>query len=308
MSPRYVSRPKAAKRKIHSKNEFELCYLRHKYFRKVKYNPTVENMKPFTHIAAHLAKNTFFRYQMLFSIVGFELEDVINIANVHMVSFLGLFSLEKMPEKYKEFVKLFKYIQGENPKDSDILDKNRANFTLFLKQRMEDVVRVCRQKARNISGMPYEECRYYCGPKKPPKRLSDLLKNHEKFGFKKIDSAVFKTIKKRAGLIHTSIFDFLGTYYVAVPVEKRSLQLDDFVGANMDPNDNMHNMNPEEALFTLEDKELWDQRRGEFRNKTDQMKAILVRNFIDKNRGNGRFAEEVKTARKFLRGLDQSNG
>ena len=46
--------------------------------------------------------------------VGLELDDVINIANVHLVSFLGLFSLESMPEKYKEFVKKFKVGQNVN--------------------------------------------------------------------------------------------------------------------------------------------------------------------------------------------------
>lgn len=306
--PRYVSRPRAATRKIHSKNEFELCYLRHKYFRRVKYNPTQQDMKPFMHIVTHLSKNTFFRYQNLFHLVGFELEDVINIASVHLVSFLGLFSLEKMPVKYKEFVKLFKHIQEKSPKDRDILDKNQANFTMFLKQRMEDVVRVCRQKVKNIKGIPYEECRYYYGPKKPPKNLRSLLKNYEKLGFRKLDSAVFKTIKKKAGLVHTSLFDFAGNYYIAVPIENRSLCLKDFSGADMDPRDSLHNMNPEDIYFNMEDAGVWKQRKEEFHSKTDNMKADVIRDFITKNKKNGKFTEEVKTARKLLRGLEQSNG
>lgn len=305
--PRYVKRPKAAKRKIHSKNEFELCYLRHKYFRRVKYNPTSVDMKPFMNIVTHLSKNTFFRYQNLFHLVGFELDDVINIARVHLVSFLGLFSLEKMPDKYKEFVKLFKHIQEKSPKSKDILDKNQANFTLFLKQRMEDVVRVCRQKVRNIKGIPYEECRYYYGPNKPPKNIKKLIKNHEKFGFRKLDPAVFKTIKKKAGLVHTSFFDFAGNYYIAVPIESKSLCLQDFAGAGIDPRDNLHNMSPEDIYFNLEDADVWKDKKEEFSNKSDNMKANTIRDFINRNKGNKRFSEELKTAKKMLRGL-QSNG
>lgn len=305
---RYVSRPRAAKRKIHSKNEFELCYLRHKYFRRVKYNPTPQEMKPFTHIVTHLAKNTYFRYQTLFELVGFEAEDVINIGMVHLVSFLGLFSLEKMPSKYKEFVKVFKNIQEKAPKDRDILDKNQANFTLFLKQRMQDVVRVCLQKARNIKGIPHEECRYYYGPKKPPKRLRELLKDHEKYGFKKIDPAVFKTIKKKAGLVHTSLFDFGGNYYVALSVERRALRLEDFSGAGLDPRDSLHNMTPEDIYFNMEDAEVWKKQKEEFGSKPNNIKADVIRDFIKKNKYNKEFSEELKTARKLLKGLEQSNG
>lgn len=304
MSPRYVSRPRAAKRKIHSKNEFELCYLRHKYFRRVKYNPTQEDMKPFMGIVTHLAKNTFFRYQNLFHLVGFEVEDLINIANVHLVSFLGLFSLQKMPDKYKEFIKVFKNIQEKAPETEDILDKNQANFTLFLKQRMEDVVRVCRQKARNIKGLPYEECYHYYGPNEPPKNLRDLIKNYEKLGFRKLDSAVFKTIKKKAGLVHTSIFDFAGNYYIAVPIEKISLSLKDFAGADMDPYDSLHNMTPEDIYFTSEDVEVWKQRKEEFNGKPNSAKAIIIRNFIKKNKNKNGFEDEIKTAKRLLKGFE----
>jgi hypothetical protein len=307
MSTRYVRRPRPPSKKIHSKNEFELCYLRHKYFRKVKYNPKPSDMKPFMHIVSYLAKNTYFRYQNLFRIVGFETDDLINIGNVHLVSFLGLFSLGKMKDKYKDFVDVFTRIQEKKPEKKDILDKNQANFTLFLRQRMEDVVRVCRQKARNIKGIPYEECRYYYGSKKPPKRLSDLVKNCEKFGFRKLDAAVFKTIKRRAGLVHTSMFDFAGNYYVAISIERTSLRLEDFSGAGIDPHDSIHNMSPEDIYLKNEDVQFWEQTKEEFRGKPDSKRAIIIRDFIDQNKGNKKFVDEIKTAKRLLRGLE-SNG
>src|SRR5271165_4896229 len=106
-----VARPKAAKGKIQTRNEFELCYLRHQYLRKAKYNPTVEQMEPYIKIAINLSKKTFFAYKKLLYLVGLELDDVVNIARVHMVSFLGLYSLERMKEKRIEFNKLFLYVQ-----------------------------------------------------------------------------------------------------------------------------------------------------------------------------------------------------
>lgn len=300
---RNVRRPKASKHKIHSKNEFELCYLRHQYFRRVKYNPTQEEMSPFSHIASHLAKNTFFTYRNLFHLVGFESEDLINIANVHLISFLGLFSLENMPEKYKEFVKVFTEIQDKKPEDRDILDKNQANFTMFLKQRMEDVVRVCRQKARNIKGLPTEECYYYYSTKKPPKNPRELIKNYEKMGFRKLDTAIYKSIKKKVGAIYGSIFKFGENYYIAVPLEQKSLSLNDFSGADIDPYDSLHNMNPEDAYFALEDNKLWEKRREEFHNKPPDTKTNIIRNFVKKNSKNLVYRDEIKAARKLLKEL-----
>ena len=302
--PRRVYRPKAPKKRIQTKNDFELCYLRHTYLRRVKYNPTPAEMKPFMHIASHLAKNTFFVYKNLFHTVGLESEDVINIANVHLISFLGLYSLENMPEKYKDFVKVFERLHGEEPDKSDVLDKNQANFTMLLKQRMENLVRICRQKSRNIKGMPAEDSYFYYSKKEPPKNHRDLIKNYEKLGFKKLDMAVYKSIRKRAGSIYGSTFKFGDYYYVAVPVEQKILGLDDFSGAGMDPYDSVHNMTPEQVYFNLEDGELWEKRREEFDAKPDKSKAHLIMRFIKKHAHKEEFKEEVRTAKRLLRELD----
>jgi hypothetical protein len=298
-----VSRPKADEGKINSRNEFELCYLRHQYFRRVKYNPTEKEMKPFTHISGYLSKNTYNIYKNLFISVGLEFDDVKNIALVHLVSFLGLFAMQKMPEKLKDFSEKFYSIQGRNPNKMDILDKDQANFTLFMKQRMGDLVRVCRQKARNIKGTPVEEFYYYCGPTKPPKVLRELLKNYEKLGFKKLDSAIYKSIKKRVGSIFGMSFVFDGNYYVAVPLDNKPLSLEDFDGADINPRDSIHNMTPEEIYFTLEDEDEWENKKQIFFHKSTTKKVNTLKNFINVNKNKPEYCEEIRAARKLLREL-----
>lgn len=250
-----------------------------------------------------LAKNTFYTYQNLFHMVGFEAEDVINISRVHLTSFLGLFSLEQQPAKHKDFINTFKKLHGVNPEDSDILDKNQANFTLFLKQRMEEVVRICRQKARNIKGLPTEEFYFYCGPKKPPKVLRDLIKNHETLGFRKLDSTIYRAIKKRAGVIYNNTFQFGDNYYIAVPLEQKSLQHSDFIGAGVDPHDNLHNMNPEDVYLTLEDNRNIEQKRYDFLSGPQEKRISILRHFINVNKKKVKYREEVKIARKLLKRL-----
>lgn len=298
-----VSRPEAGTKKIHSKNEFELCYLRHQYLRKAKTNPTVYEMKPFMPIAAHMAKNTYYVYKNLFQMVGFEVEDVINISNVHLVSFLGLFSLDKVPRRYEEFVNLYLNTKRPAPTEEQILNKNKADCTEFLKQRMEDVVRVCRQKARNIKGLPTEEYFFYCGKERPPAVLRDLVEDYEKYGYRKLDQAVYKSIRKKIHVDDSPIFRLHNLYYVAVPVEQKHLHITDFIGAGLDPSDNMHNMTPESIFFAIEDNTSFEKKKEEFEGRTKGQRARMVRQFIEQNHGNPDYRDELKAARKMLKNL-----
>lgn len=118
-------------KKIHSKDEFELCYLRHQYLRKVKINPHEEQMKPYYGIIRYFAKRTFFTYYGLFQLVGFESEDLINIGKIHLVSYLGLYSLETDGSKYDKFIDTFWKLNHTVPDMTDKLNKNKADFTSF---------------------------------------------------------------------------------------------------------------------------------------------------------------------------------
>lgn len=151
-----VYRPRKSKTRISSKDEFELCYIRHRYFRKTLYNPTVKDMAEYENIVKNLSRKTFYTYRNLLGAIGFDREDVENVGRIHLVSFLGLFSLESDPGKYAEFSSSYGKTSGNAPDPLDILSKNRANFTLFLKQRMEELIRICRQKVDNVKGPPAE--------------------------------------------------------------------------------------------------------------------------------------------------------
>lgn len=307
MSNELIQRPQAEKGKIHSKNEFELCYIRHQYFRKTTYNPSEEQMAPYMAIVKNLSRRTFWMYHGLFLAIGFDIDDMISIGQIHLVNFLGLFALERTADKLENFVCSFLRKTSNEPDAVDILNKNKANFTMFLKQRMEDVVRVCRQKSRNVKGIPVQEHYVFVGSKKPPKFLRELLINHEKYGFKKLHLALFRSIKKKAKT-KESIFEFEGMWYVAVPLEKRTLNLNDFADADMDPYDNIHNMNPEQLYNSHESDNYWKDQKELFDNSSKTRKIRLIRSFIRNNKNSSLFAEEIKTAKKMLKSLSNLNG
>jgi hypothetical protein len=298
-----IHRPEASSKKIHAGADFELCYLRHRYFRKTTHNPTPKEMAPYEHIVQNMAKNTFFTYRNLFGMVGFESEDLINTNRVHLVSFLGLFSLESSEHKLKSFEITFHAIHGKYPSTAAILNKNKATFTMFLKQRMEDVVRICRQKAKNIKGLSAEEFHVFYGKNVPPSNLSKLLDNHIKLGFKKLDIASFKSIKKKAKHKANSPFQFGQNWYCSIPVGNKTLSLLDFSSAGLDPHDNMIGMNPEKIYFKNEEDSFWESKQDLFDTYTKEEKIAVMKDFITNKSKDSKYLGEVKTAKKFLRML-----
>lgn len=295
-----VQRPAADENKISHKDSFELCYLRHQYFRRAKYNPTQEEMAPYMGIVSNLTKNTFFVYINLFKAVGMNQDDILNIGRVHLVSFLGLYSLESDEEKKKEYIERIVRHEYRTPDEKDFSQKNKANFTLFFKQRMEDLVRVCRQKVRNINGYPSEEYTVFCGKDGPPKYPRRLLRNHSELGYKKIDFSIFKSIRKKAGVNNdATMFYFNSIWYIAISTEQKKLTIEDIVVSESNPYDNEHNMQPDDIYMEKES----DVLRNLFNRKPNSKKERILRKFIAKNRFNKQYKEEVSTARKLLKGF-----
>lgn len=297
-----INRPKAPEDKINTSNDFELAYLRHQYFRRVKYNPTEIDMLPYMSIVEHLTRNTFFTYFNLFKAVGMYHEDIVNIGRVHLVSFIGIYSLEEKDSKKKEFAEKFEKANYKEAEEKDFIQKNKANFTFFFKQRMEDLVRICRQKVRNIKGQPSKDYSVFYSKEKPPKFLYKLLKDYESLGYKKLDFSIFKSIRKKANVNHdATMFEFDGFWYVAIALEQKSLELEDIVGAGCNPYENYHNMQPDELYREKEIKSL----SSIFNKKSVYKKKMTLQNFIAKNQNKAQYKEEMNTAKRLLRSLEE---
>jgi hypothetical protein len=294
-----VERPAPEKRKISSKEDFELCYLRHQYLRKAKGNPTIEEMTPYMKIVENLSKNTFFTYYNLFKTVGMYMDDVVSIGQVHLVSFLNLFALEKMPEKMDDWILNKWLLKGKGqPQPKDFLQQNRANFSIFYKQRMEDLVRICKQKLRNIKGQSAEEYLAFIGKSDLPRDPTKLIKDHEEYGFKKLDFTTFKKIRKRSNVKNNvAAFKFGDSWYVCFPIPQRDLEIEDLIASDVNPYLNTHNRRPDQVY---NDKEA-EKFEEIFNNKSNDKKMLILKKFIAKNRNKSEYSKEVSTARKLLK-------
>jgi len=257
-------------------------------------------MEPYNKIVENFTRNTFYVYKNLFLMVGLGLEDVVNNGQVQLISFLGLFALERNPKKLADFKRNFRSRNSIICSKADVLCKNQANFTCFLKQRLDDMVRICKQKAKNIKGVVAEEFVVFRGEKKPPKDIEDLLENYEKYGYAPLTTTAFKTIKKRMrNRQEGPVYLDGGVWYVCVPIRKKMLNLVDFACNNYDPYDNLHNMNPEEVLERRECTD-WDGKWLRFNMISNDERAEVLKNFIVANEGRVELKEELKTAKKFL--------
>jgi len=296
-----ITRPAAPEKKINTSNDFELAYLRHQYLRRTKYNPTEEEMRPYMGITEHFSKNNYFTYVNLFRTVGIGFEDILSIGRVYLVEFLGLFALDRSEEKKKAFIDAFAWKNYKDPEEKDFADKNKAIYTLFLKQRMEDLVRVCRQKVRNIKGQNLEEFLVFAGPNKPPKFHRKLLRDHVELGYKKIDFSIFKSVRKKADVNgDATIFEFGGTWYVAIVMDQKPLSIEDIVGSDADPHQNEHNLQPEELFKEKQITSLISAYHG----KSNDKKIKIIKKFIAKNRNSRHYRQEILTARKILKELE----
>jgi hypothetical protein len=266
-------------------------------------------MAPYKKIINYLAHRTFYTYIGLFNVVGFGREDVEAVAAINLVNFLGLFKIgpAENVSKYSAFCAVVKKIKRRDPTDEDILNKNKANLTLFMKQRMTDLVRICRQKAKNIKGVKVEEYAPFYGAPPPPDDLYKLLEDNELYGYKKCDMGQYKSIRKKVKAKVDQVFRFAGNHYVAVPLDQRNLTVLDLAGAGLDPYESFHNLNPEEIFFRREAEIKFDIRVKRYKNSSKEDKVRTIMSFVEKNAENPRYQDEVVTARKLLRNMGYLN-
>lgn len=291
-------------KKIHSRDAFESCYLRHQYLKKANINPTKEEVAPYNQIIKGQSGKTYSKYKELFYAVGFEFVDIIRISSAHLISYLGLFNIEKDPKKFAKFEESFCLKNSISPAQNDILDKNKADFTSFLKQRMEELVRICRQKVRNIRGVPMQEFHIFSSPFPPAHTNEDVIKNFRDLGYRKVDAAIFRAIKKKANPSNALCFNFNNLWYASIPTNYRPLQLLDFSNSDLDPRDNLHNMNPEDLLSFAETTKKNRIEKNKFKRITSDSKKDMLRSFIGSNKDNSVFEEELQTAQKILDRLE----
>lgn len=298
-----VQRPDYTGKKIHHAEEFELCYLRHRYLRRSTRNPSAEEMAPYLKIIKRIAYSQHNVYHHIFNAVSMGEDDLVSIGQVHLVSYLNLYAIQVKPKKFERFVITFAKKNMREPSDDEVLNKNKADFTSFLNQRMIDIVRLCTLKSSSITGKQMVEYFPYFGPN-PPKRLdASLIGKYEKIGYKRIDRIGYRAAKNKANIKEDKPFWYNGNWYFVIYNEKTPLTQDDLTVSDANPFDNAHQLNPEQYMAQDAETKRWHRKLLQFEGDSVDNRVRLITNFITSKKLDPKYAEEIKTARKILKEL-----
>lgn len=108
---------------------FELVLLRHTNFRRSP-NKTEKELEPYMQTVKSAAKRAFFRFNSIFTSIGLDADDLINIGRVHLISFLHNYAVS---EDRTDQIKL---------------------LTAYLNQRFGEAAKLSYKKALNATCLP----------------------------------------------------------------------------------------------------------------------------------------------------------
>lgn len=250
---RELDDPKLDEIKISSSDHFELVYLRHRYFRK-SVNPAPERLAQFEEMICKISDKIYLRNIEIFKTVGFEMDDLRNIARVHTVSFISMGGLAENPELMEKFRMQHKkkYGMDSEPDKMDIFRKEAYNLAKFLNQRVQETARFSKNKNQNIRGTKNHK-RFFIGDGKNNPDDLDLFREPETFGYKKITEAKYKElVKKNHGKGKTHFLTEDGQMVRAVYIKGSFLTEVDIEDSYMDSRRNSFYRSPEENLMVKE--------------------------------------------------------
>jgi len=292
------------------KDSFELVYLRHRYL-KASPNPDPSRFKALEGIAINVARTVHRKFKDAFSVVGFELEDVQNIARCHLVSYLGLFSSTSTKQKWERFMERHKEAYGSesSPSDTDLLKQDTAKLSVFIRQRIEECAMFCNQKAVNIQGIRKKEYCFLSTGELSNEILNKLSKDVtitdvDGIQIERISLVDFKAIRDKLPnkLIGRSFY-FDGFYYNSILVsnEKPTEEGLEESGWNYG---NYENSNPENMLIKKEEESDIKSYRESFLSSNTQEKRKLLKLFIRQNKRNPKLRDALALANSIIkRGL-----
>jgi hypothetical protein len=235
--------PFADTKRINHRDQFELTYLRWRYLMRAG-NPPRELLERYRPLTRKLAGQNFRRFSTLYAIMGMAIEDVDSVAQVQLVSYLGVFSVEHHEESAKKFEQESIEKTGQLPSIQEVKDADIKRMASFIGQRLLDFARVCSQKSKSVETGSIVYQMYALDRAEKPCNDSALREDPAKYGFKKIPQHVAAKVRKAAGRkFHGSErFEVDGKVYRLVHETFARVSLDRFAD-----HDNLLVFNPQDA-------------------------------------------------------------
>lgn len=260
-------------------------------------NPPADLIHKYKKAAFKAAKESYNQHYDTFKSSGMEIDDVCNIALVHLVSYLGSYSIQHTEEPTKKFKEAH-----PDMSEQDVAKKDLSNLIHFVSQRMKDLVRVCRQKNQHVLGEKTIAVLFQLVDTEVMCPDMDLLKSPFKYGYRRVSAKDYKALReKMSEPMKAGRFVFGGVTYRFVYMSMQPIWLSEYENS-----DDMAMFNPQPEISSQDSPNAarvrWRKERLLVRyEKADRKNKVRMLHraisFLGKKGG---FEEEIALARKML--------
>ena len=280
-----------------------MLILRHDYLSRVE-NPDPKWVKEFEGVVNKTSWIMFNKYRSNFTKIGYEIEDIINITNCYMISYMSLYSIRRNDSVLTKIRKSYRKRFGHYPKPEYIDRKEKINMINFLRQRLQHAALICSRKLRNISVDSEKIATYAYTEDSVSVPEHTIFKQGEQFGYRKVTKDEFKEIKKLAKKNKTTeLKDKNGYGILQIDIPNNGIGLEDYRDLFVDTKDDIYHRSPEQSLKRIEDEIDMSNMIDEFFGLDDNNKKSCLRDFIDRYKDDKSYKIELREARKMLKRL-----
>lgn len=275
------------------RNNFDSLLIREDYANKCD-SLSDKYLQEYKKIVDITAKIEFDKFKQIFNGMSLDISDVNSLASMYALYFLNSYSFKNNADKLEKFKK-------KNPeKNQQQIDRYERNCLInFLKQKIRLAAKVCNRKSRNVSGFHHKSYIFaYTKDSIPNIDHELILKDHKKYGYRKVKNKEFMSVKKLAKN-KKEIFDKDGFEIFKIYVLTKPIDTDDyFCFFNTDVNP--YNSTPEEYSIHREETDRTERYKEVFNSMTVKKKKIILNKFIDRNKKNKYLKKELGLAVKLL--------
>lgn len=286
--------------------DFESLLFRWRYLSKISM-PSSAEIEQYRSVINRASDTAYVSFTHQLKSCGVEREDLRSLAMVHVMSYIGLFSLQKNDDKRQRFIQFFEKKNGVAPSSADLDKKDKANAYSFVHQRLFENVMYFWRKQRSYSGIT-KQIRYFIG--KPMEKKAHhlvFLRKFKQFGFVEITQQKAEEILQRPVLVgHHKVPDGTVIRVLGDRTPLASVDLE-FFSLEKEMNKNFERtLNPEEILVDKQDTVSFDMFEQKFHTMTDKQKARVLKKFLKENHSTDSMMNEKNTAENLLAQLERN--
>lgn len=290
----------ASVKKKNYKDNFEELYLRHDYIKKAgKLNG--KYCKEYKHIIDITSRIMFKKFYRDFSRVGFVLEDIKTISSVYVMAYMELYSIENNEEQRTRFEKKFKRLNSYFPNPADFQKEETNHMVNFLRQKLRHCATVCKRKSRNIicgsdrsKVFAYTDQSIEADPE-------EILSDYSKYGYRRVTKDEYNEARNRAkNLGEKQLVDGEGFKVIKIESLTKGISSKEYRDI-VESTKSEKFLDPESRMIIEEERNNLQNYKDIFENMNSNEKSELLCEFIDKNKNNKFYKNQVKLARKILK-------